>query len=160
MQAGCALRRRGGQHNPPGDRWPDQRDLLGDAAADGEPEQVHLAQLQGGDERDGFPRHLSHGARCRSRGAADARVVEGDDPPACCQGVNQRRIPAVEVAAEVLEQDQRQGAVGLATALAAGGVPHAVHVFARGPHSLGLARGTGQTELWTTLAETWIHEQV
>ena len=48
----------------------------------------------------------------------------------------------------------------LATALAAGGVPHAVHVFAHGPHSLGLGRGAGQTELWTTLAETWIHEQV
>jgi dipeptidyl aminopeptidase/acylaminoacyl peptidase len=48
----------------------------------------------------------------------------------------------------------------LATALAAGGVPHAVHVFAHGPHSLGLARGADQTELWTTLAETWIHEQV
>jgi acetyl esterase/lipase len=48
----------------------------------------------------------------------------------------------------------------LATALAAGGVPHAVHVFAHGPHSLGLARGAGQTELWTALAETWIHEQV
>jgi dienelactone hydrolase len=48
----------------------------------------------------------------------------------------------------------------LATALAAGGVPHAVHVFAHGPHSLGLDRGAGQTELWTTLAETWIHEQV
>jgi predicted esterase len=47
----------------------------------------------------------------------------------------------------------------LATALAAGRVPHAVHVFAHGPHSLGLARGAGQTELWTTLAEAWIHEQ-
>jgi hypothetical protein len=34
-----------------------------------------------------------------------------------------------------------------------------VDVFAHGPHSLGLARGAGQTELWTTLAETWIHEQ-
>ena len=34
----------------------------------------------------------------------------------------------------------------LATALAAGGVPHAVHVFAHGPHSLGLARGADQTE--------------
>ena len=120
MHADCALRRRGGQHNPPGDRRPDQRDLLGDEAADGEPEQVHLAQLQGGDKRDRFPRHLSHGARCRSRGAADARVVEGDDPPACCQRVNQRGIPAVEVAAEVLEQHQRQGAAGLATGVAVG----------------------------------------
>ena len=48
----------------------------------------------------------------------------------------------------------------LATALAARGVPYAVHVFAHGPHSLGLGRGAGQAELWTTLAETWIHEHV
>src|SRR5580700_5810660 len=48
----------------------------------------------------------------------------------------------------------------LGAALAASNVPHAVHMFAHGPHSLGLARGAGQTELWTTLAETWIHEQV
>jgi hypothetical protein len=47
----------------------------------------------------------------------------------------------------------------LATALAIGSVPHAVHVFAHEPYSLGLARGAGQTELWTTLAEAWIHEQ-
>ena len=48
----------------------------------------------------------------------------------------------------------------LASALAASGVPHAVHVFAHGPHSLGLARGAGQAAIWTTLASAWIHEQV
>ena len=47
----------------------------------------------------------------------------------------------------------------LATALAASGVPHAAHVFAHGPHGLGLARDTGQTATWTTLASAWIHEQ-
>jgi acetyl esterase/lipase len=47
----------------------------------------------------------------------------------------------------------------LASALAASKVPHAVHVFAHGPHSLGLARGAGQTAIWTTLADAWIHEQ-
>jgi len=35
-----------------------------------------------------------------------------------------------------------------------------VHVFAHGPHSLGLARGAGQAAIWTTLASAWIHEQV
>jgi hypothetical protein len=35
-----------------------------------------------------------------------------------------------------------------------------VHVFAHGPHGLGLARGAGQTAIWTTLAEAWIREQV
>jgi acetyl esterase/lipase len=48
----------------------------------------------------------------------------------------------------------------LASALAAGQVPHEVHVFAHGPHSLGLAKGAGEAAIWTTLASTWIHEQV
>jgi hypothetical protein len=38
-------------------------------------------------------------------------------------------------------------------------VSHAVHVFAHGPHGLGLAQGAGQTAIWTTLAEAWIREQ-
>ncbi|GHD76426.1 hypothetical protein GCM10010317_092980 [Streptomyces mirabilis] len=47
----------------------------------------------------------------------------------------------------------------LAAALAADQVPHAVHVFAHGPHSLGLARNAGEAAIWTTLAEAWIHGQ-
>lgn len=46
----------------------------------------------------------------------------------------------------------------LASALAANRVPHAVHVFQHGPHSLGLARDAGEPAIWTTLASTWIHE--
>ena len=45
-----------------------------------------------------------------------------------------------------------------AAALAANGVPHAVHVFAHGPHSLGLAEGAGDTAAWTTLAASWLRE--
>jgi acetyl esterase/lipase len=48
----------------------------------------------------------------------------------------------------------------LAAALSASDVPHAVHVFAHGPHSLGLARGAGDTATWTTLAASWIAEQI
>jgi hypothetical protein len=33
-------------------------------------------------------------------------------------------------------------------------------VFAHGPHSLGLAEGAGDTAIWTTLAASWIREQV
>jgi acetyl esterase/lipase len=47
----------------------------------------------------------------------------------------------------------------LARSLAADRVPHAVHVFAHGPHSLGLARASGDAEAWTTLAASWIAEQ-
>ncbi|MFQ6332058.1 alpha/beta hydrolase [Nocardia sp. CWNU-33] len=48
----------------------------------------------------------------------------------------------------------------LANALAANDIPHEVHVFAHGPHSLGLARGAGEAESWTRFASAWIHEQV
>ena len=47
----------------------------------------------------------------------------------------------------------------LASALAASGAPHAVHVFAHGSHGLGLAQDAGETSSWTTLARAWIHEQ-
>ena len=45
------------------------------------------------------------------------------------------------------------------SALAASDVPHAVHVFAHGQHSLGLAQDAGETAIWTTLASAWIREQ-
>ena len=47
----------------------------------------------------------------------------------------------------------------LGNSLAAHGVPHSVHVFAHGPHSLGLARGSGDAAAWTTLAASWIAER-
>jgi acetyl esterase/lipase len=47
----------------------------------------------------------------------------------------------------------------LAASLAAHGVPHATHVFAHGPHSLGLAQGSGDAAAWTMLAAPWITEQ-
>lgn len=47
----------------------------------------------------------------------------------------------------------------LASALAASQVPHTVHVFAHGPHGLGLAQDAGEAAIWTTLASAWIHEQ-
>ena len=34
-----------------------------------------------------------------------------------------------------------------------------VHMFAHGPHGLGLAQGAGAAAIWTTLADDWIHEQ-
>jgi acetyl esterase/lipase len=47
----------------------------------------------------------------------------------------------------------------LAAALAAHAVPHAVHVFAHGPHGLGLANGAGDAAAWTALAASWVREQ-
>ena len=47
----------------------------------------------------------------------------------------------------------------LARALAANEVAHTVHVFAHGPHSLGLARGAADAEMWTAMAASWIAER-
>jgi dipeptidyl aminopeptidase/acylaminoacyl peptidase len=47
----------------------------------------------------------------------------------------------------------------LARVLSANHIPHTVHVFAHGPHSLGLAQGSGDPEMWTALAASWIAEQ-
>jgi acetyl esterase/lipase len=47
----------------------------------------------------------------------------------------------------------------LAASLAAHDVPHAVHVFADGPHGLGLASGAGDAAAWTALAASWVREQ-
>jgi hypothetical protein len=47
--------------------------------------------------------------RRRAGRGTDARVVEGDDPVGPGERVDQRRIPVVQVAAEVLEQEKRDG---------------------------------------------------
>jgi acetyl esterase/lipase len=46
----------------------------------------------------------------------------------------------------------------LAQALAAHGVPHALHVFPKGPHGIGLAAGEGAAAVWPSLAEDWLRE--
>jgi acetyl esterase/lipase len=48
----------------------------------------------------------------------------------------------------------------LATTLAAADIPHAVHVYPHGPHSLGLAHGAGEVSTWTSFAASWIAEQI
>jgi len=47
----------------------------------------------------------------------------------------------------------------LAASLAVHDVPHAVHVFAHGPHGLGLANGAGDAAAWTALAASWVRDQ-
>ena len=47
----------------------------------------------------------------------------------------------------------------LALVLSDNQIPHAVHVFPHGPHSLGLAQGSGEPETWTAFAAPWIAEQ-
>src|SRR3954451_5071900 len=56
-------------------------DLLGDEAADREPEKVGPGDLQRVEEGEGLVRHLSDGCGCRSGRASDPGVVECDDVP-------------------------------------------------------------------------------
>jgi hypothetical protein len=58
VHAGRALRSRRREDQAPDQGRPTQGDLLGDKAADGEPEQVYLAEPERGDEGDRVPRHL------------------------------------------------------------------------------------------------------
>ena len=124
MHAGRALGRRGRENQPADDSRPDQRDLLRDEAANREAEQTNLADLHGGDERDGIARHLLDGVGGGAGGAADSGVVERHNPPGRRERVDQRRVPVVEIPAEVLEQDQRHRT--LAAAGVAAGVVDAV----------------------------------
>ena len=110
VHARCALRCRGRQYKPADERGPSERDLLGDEAAERKAEDVDVVQVHRGDERDRVLCHLGHGARCGSGGTTDAGVVEGHDRPGRGQRVDQRRIPVVQVAAEVLQEDQRDRA--------------------------------------------------
>lgn len=48
----------------------------------------------------------------------------------------------------------------LAASLARNRVPHTVHVFPHGPHSLGLAEGAGEAERWTGMAWRWFGEYI
>lgn len=47
----------------------------------------------------------------------------------------------------------------LGMALAAAGVRHALHVFEKGVHGLGLAEGSGDAARWTSLCEGWLREE-
>jgi acetyl esterase/lipase len=47
----------------------------------------------------------------------------------------------------------------LARILSANQIPHTVHIYPHGPHSLGLAQGSGAPETWTTFAASWLAEQ-
>jgi hypothetical protein len=83
----------------------------GDEAADAEAEQICLAELHGGEERDGVARHLLDDVGGGAGEAADSGVAERHDPPLPRrERADQGRGPVVEIAAEVLEQDQRHRA--------------------------------------------------
>src|SRR5262245_26975111 len=101
------LRSGGGEHNTSEPLRPDQRYLLGDHAPDREAEQVDLLEAHRVREGDRAVGHLFDSARRTAAGAPDADVVEGDDAALRRKCVDQCGVPVVEVAAEVLQQHDR-----------------------------------------------------
>ena len=107
VHPGRALRCRRREHDPPQQVGADQRDLLRDEAAEREAEQVDPLEVQCVEEGDRVVRHRLDGARRPAGRGADADVVEGNHASIRGERVDQRRVPVVEVAAEVLQQDER-----------------------------------------------------
>ncbi len=96
------------QYQPPDEGRPAQRNLLGDEPADREPEEIDLVQAEIGNARNHVARGVRDtGTELAARGP-DARVVDQDDLALGRERIGQRRIPVVQIAAEVLEHHQRQ----------------------------------------------------
>ena len=102
-----ALGCRGREHDAPQEVGADERDLLGDEAAEREAEQIDALELHRLEEGDRVVGHRLDGVRRRAGRGADADVVEGDHASLGGELVDQRGVPVVEVAAEVLQQDER-----------------------------------------------------
>src|SRR6201987_1694533 len=107
VHAGPASWRGGGQHNSAHHIGPDKCDLLGNEAADREPEDIDAWNIQCGDESNGIAGHLLDCVGSVSGRGPDARIVERYDAPLSGQGVDQGRVPILQIAAEVLQQYQR-----------------------------------------------------
>jgi hypothetical protein len=80
---------------------------LGDEAADGEAEQIDTLKVHRLDEGDGVVGHGFDRARRPAGCGADADIVECDHASIGGERIDQRGVPVVEVAAEVLQQNDR-----------------------------------------------------
>ena len=105
------LRCRGREHDASQQVGADERDLLRDEAAEREAEQIDPLKAHRLDEGDGVVGHRFDGARRPAGRGADADVVERDHASIRGERVDERGIPVVEVAAEVLQQDERHFAL-------------------------------------------------
>src|SRR5262249_5497512 len=111
VHTGPALWRRRGQYQAAHQRRTNQGDFLRHEAADRKSKEVDPVEILAVEEGDGVTRHLRHGPRRGSARSAHTHVVEGDALPPRRQGVDQRGIPVVQIATEMLEQDQWCGAL-------------------------------------------------
>ena len=126
---------------------------------------THMIVLPGG----GYAQHAPHEAEPVARWLGEIGVQAS----VFRYPLNARHpVPLDALRAEIrdrrAEGAQRIGLVGFSAgghlaglaALAAAAVPHAVHMFSYGPHSLGLADNAGEPAIWPTLAQAWIGEQL
>ena len=108
MQVRAALRRCAGEHEPSNPQRAQQDELLSDMAAEREPEEVDPLQAECIDEGDRIAGHLGDVLRNDACRAAHPAVVDEDDLAVARQAIDEERVPAVEVAAEVLQHHERQ----------------------------------------------------
>jgi hypothetical protein len=102
MHPGPALRRRGRQDNSPYQVRPDESDLLGNEAADREPEDIDASDVQPCNEGKRIASHLLDRARSCSSCGTHTHVVERNDAPLPRQRVDEWRVPVLQVPAKVL----------------------------------------------------------
>ena len=111
VHPGRALRCGRREHDAPQQVGPDERDLLRDEAADREAEQIDPLEVHRLEEGDRVVGHRLDGVRRPAGRGADADVVERDHASIRGERVDESGVPVVEVAAEVLQQDERHIAV-------------------------------------------------
>jgi hypothetical protein len=101
--------------------WALQSDLLGDEPADGEAEEVDFGEAERVDEGERVSPEGRERRRYRAARQPDAGGVEQDDLPLVGDVVEEGGIPVVQVAAEVLEEDDGNGAGLSVTPVGVGG---------------------------------------
>jgi hypothetical protein len=94
--------------------WSQQGDLLSDVTAQGESKQIDLPEPERGDEADGVPGHVGDVVPDDARRASDSAQSDRDHLSISRQHIEQSGIPRVEVAPEMLQQDQRRRGSGAA----------------------------------------------
>lgn len=90
--------------------WLQLHDDLGHHAAERESEQVDLFESERPDEGDGVSGHRLDRVGCRAAGGADPAIVERDHVALGGDPVNDPRIPVVEDASQVVQENERHAA--------------------------------------------------
>src|SRR5580698_8181653 len=107
MHVGTAFRGRRCEHDPIDRRWASECYLLSDEASNREAEEIDLTEFHGVEELQRAQCRFGHRMCNLALRPTHTPVVEGDDASVGGQGIDEGRIPVVEVASEVDQEDQR-----------------------------------------------------